>query len=110
MMIAVVRVRGIPDTGRRVSDTLESLRLEKKHSCVLLEDNSSNRGMLDAVKDYVAYGDVDEETAEKLREQGEAPFSLSPPSKGFRDPKTGYNQGGSLGERDDMEELLERML
>ncbi|MDY6773922.1 MAG: uL30 family ribosomal protein, partial [Candidatus Nanohaloarchaea archaeon] len=105
-----VRVRGIPDTGRKVSETLESLRLDRKHSCVLLKDNSSNRGMLNAVKDYVAYGEVEEETVEKLEEEGSQPFSLSPPSKGFRDPKTGYRQGGSVGERDDMDELLERML
>lgn len=109
-MIAAVRVRGVPDTPRNVSDTLESLRLRSRHSCVLLEDTDSNRGMLNAVKDYVAYGEVDEDTVSRLQERGEQPFRLSPPSKGFRNPKRGYAQGGSLGKRDDMDELIGRMV
>lgn len=38
------------------------------------------------------------------------PFRLSPPSKGFKDSRRHYNQGGSLGQRDDMDELLRRMI
>lgn len=109
-MLAAVRVRGVPDTGRKVSDTLESLRLTKKNACVLLEDTESNRGMLEVARDHVAYGKVDEDTVENLRERGSEPFGLSPPSKGFRDPKRQYSEGGSAGKRDDMDELLDRMV
>lgn len=108
-MLAAVRVRGLPDTPRKVSDTLESLRLDRKNTCVLLEDTDSSRGMLRAVRNHVAYGEVSDETVSNLGERGSSPFRLSPPSRGFRGPKRGYNQGGSLGERDDMDELLERM-
>lgn len=35
---------------------------------------------------------------------------LTPPSKGYKDTRRGFNQGGSLGDREDaMEQLLRRM-
>ncbi len=109
-MLATVLVRGGPDTPRTVLETLESLRLTQKNACVLLEDTETNRGRLEAVKDYVAYGPVDDETVAMLEEQGDPPFTLSPPSKGFRDTRQRYGQGGAVGERDDMDDLLGRML
>ncbi|MDY6761536.1 MAG: uL30 family ribosomal protein [Candidatus Nanohaloarchaea archaeon] len=108
-MLAAVRVRGIPDTPENVSATLESLQLTQKNACVVLEDTDSNRGMLDAAKDFVAYGEVSEETADTLGIDG-GPVRLSPPSGGFKDPKRQYGQGGSVGKRDDMDALLDRML
>ncbi|MDY6769061.1 MAG: uL30 family ribosomal protein [Candidatus Nanohaloarchaea archaeon] len=108
-MLAAVRIRGIPDTPENVSATLEKLQLTQKNACVVLEDTESNRGMLNAVKDFVAYGEIDEGTVDALDADGE-PVRLSPPSGGFRDPKRRYGQGGSVGERDDIDELLERML
>ncbi|MDY6769802.1 MAG: uL30 family ribosomal protein [Candidatus Nanohaloarchaea archaeon] len=109
-MLAAVRVRGVPDTPRSVSDTLQSLNLEQKHACVLLEDTAATRGMLDAVKDFVAYGPVEDDTVAALQERGDAPFHLSPPSGGFSDPKRRVGQGGSVGKREDMDDLLDRML
>ncbi len=151
-MIAAVRVRGVPDTGRKVSETLESLRLHNKNNCVLLQDTDSNRGMLRQAENHVAYGEISTETLETLlRERGKAhgnpmeeeldgfghgsveelaealesgevsparlhslglqlPFRLSPPSKGWQDPGQQYSSGGSTGKRDDMDELLKRMV
>lgn len=109
-MLAAVRVRGVPDTPQNVAATLETLRLTQPNSCVLLEDTEANRGMLEAVKDYVAYGAVADGTVSMLQDEGSQPFTLSPPSKGFRDTRTRYGQGGSVGERDDMDDLLERMV
>ncbi len=108
-MLAAVRVRGIPDTPDNVSATLESLQLTKKHMCVVLDDDDTARGMLDTVKDFVAYGEVSDETVEAL-DADNGPVRLSPPSGGFADPKRRYGQGGSVGNRDDMDELLDRML
>lgn len=151
-MLAAVRVRGIPDTRKRMADTLRSLRLHNKHNCMLYPDTESTRGMLQQAKDYIAYGAVSDETAErllakrgtvhgnplaeeldtlgydsvadvvaaladedislgKLHSDGlQVPFRLSPPSKGFKDGKRHYNQGGSVGKRDDMDELIGRMV
>lgn len=150
-MLAAVRVRGVPDTRRKASGTLQSLRLQSPNSCVVLPDTDANRGMLQQVKDYVAYGGVDDEVVvELLRERGtvdgtaltdgidtlgydsvddlvaaladeevspgelhdrglDLPLRLSPPAKGYRDTKRHARQGGSLGERDDMADLLQRM-
>lgn len=125
-MLAAVRVRGVPDTPETVSHTLTSLNLDSRHSCVLLEDSASVRGMLDQARDYIAFGAVSDDTARTLIERRSdggdmdiddimdagisSPFHLSPPSNGFSDPRRGYGQGGSLGERDDMDRLLERMM
>lgn len=58
--------------------------------------------------DALENGDV---TLSKLRSKGlQVPFRLSPPSKGFKDSRRHYNQAGSLGERDDMDDLLKRMI
>lgn len=151
-LIAAVRVRGVPDTNRKASKTMQGLRLHNKHNCMLFEDTDANRGMLTRAKDYIAYGEVDTDTVEhllnkrgringnslddeaesfgyddvsaltealedgdislnKLHSKGlSIPFRLSPPSKGFKDSRRHYNQGGSLGQRDDMNDLLRRMI
>lgn len=63
---------------------------------------------IDALADALASGD---ETLRALADRGLAlPFRLSPPSNGFKDTRRHYRQSGSLGERDDMDELLRRML
>ncbi len=62
MKIAVVRVRGVRNVAPRIRKTFELLRLERPNHCVLVEDSPQNRGMLERVKDYVAYGPVAEET------------------------------------------------
>lgn len=151
-MLAAVRVRGVPDTGKKVSKTLQSLRLHNKNNCTLLRDSDSNRGMLDRARNHIAYGEVEADTVEALLEKrGQVhgnplseeldtlgydsvedlvaaledeeislgklhsdgmtlPIRLSPPSKGYSDPKRQYRQGGSVGKRDDMDDLLGRMM
>lgn len=151
-MLAAVRVRGVPDTPKNQSDTLQTLNLHNKNNCVILPDDEKQTGMLNAAKDYIAYGEVDRDTVKELlekrgsysgdrladsvdelgydsldelvdaledgettifqlRSQGvQVPFRLSPPSKGYKGSRRHYNQGGSLGQRDDMDELLRRMI
>lgn len=58
--LAVVLIRGLVSISPDVKKTLELLRLQKKHVCVVLEDNEVNQGMLKRVKDYVTYGSIDE--------------------------------------------------
>ncbi len=61
-MYAVVRVRGQVNVRASIEDTLKMLRLHRINHCVVLEDNTHNRGMIQKVKDYVAYGVIDAET------------------------------------------------
>jgi large subunit ribosomal protein L30 len=63
---AVVRLRGRHDIHRRIRDTLKMLRLHKKYHCVLIPENESYMGMLQKVKDYVAYGEINAEVLAEL--------------------------------------------
>ena len=115
-MIAAIRVRGNVDAGRKVSATLENINLERKNQCVVYEDTDSIRGMLNQAKDYITFGEVSEETLELLEERKGSEIesgdvvSLTPPSRGYKDTKKNVNQGGSLGERENLDSLLEKMV
>ncbi len=65
-MFAVVRIRGTVDVHKKIKETLELLRLHRRYHCVLVPDTPSYRGMLQVVKDYVAYGEADPETVAML--------------------------------------------
>lgn len=70
-MYAVVRVRGSINVRDSIADTLSMLRLHRVNHCVVLEDNPHNRGMLQKVKDFVAYGEIDAENlAQMLANRG----------------------------------------
>ena len=115
-MIAAVRLRGDVDVSTKLSDTLDSLNLNKRNSCVLVdEDNDAAVGMLEQARNFITYGEVSEETLQKIEEkEGEAEpgtsLGLRPPSGGFKDTRKHVNAGGALGQREDMDELLQRML
>lgn len=65
-MFAVIRVRGIRKVAPRIKRTLELLRLHKPNHCVLVSESPATLGMLQKVKDYVAYGVVDDKMIAKL--------------------------------------------
>ncbi|MCS7122136.1 MAG: 50S ribosomal protein L30 [Archaeoglobaceae archaeon] len=70
-MLAVVRLRGTVEVHGKIDYTLKLLRLHKRYHCVLVPDTRSYRGMLNVVKDYIAYGEIDAETLSMLlRERG----------------------------------------
>ncbi len=70
-MYAIVQVRGTVNTRREIKDTLKMLRLHHINHCVLVPDSPAYLGMIRKVKDFVAYGEVDEETlAQILRTRG----------------------------------------
>lgn len=60
--IAVIRVRGVRQVNPKIVRTLELLRLNKPNHCVVVEDSKQMMGMLNIVKDYVTYGNIDEKT------------------------------------------------
>ncbi len=68
-MLAVIRIRGKLDKSRDVKETFNRLRLRKKHVCVLLAENESNKGMIHKVKDFVTYGEIDKATLKELLEK-----------------------------------------
>ena len=66
MKLAVVRLRGTVNVPREIEDTLRMLRLNRVNHCVIVDDNPHYRGMIQKVKDYVAWGEIDAETLELL--------------------------------------------
>jgi len=129
--LAVVLVRGMVKVVEPVKDTLAMLNLHRKNHCVVIDDNASNQGMLAKVKDYIAWGQIDDATfAELVHKRGQLLvgmgkglevngkkykrfFALHPPRKGFerKGIKTSFKAGGALGYRGEkINDLLKRML
>jgi len=67
-MYAVVRLRGQVNVRYTIEDTMKMLRLHKVNHCVLVPENPHFKGMVQKVKDYVAYGKVDAETLVEILE------------------------------------------
>ena len=138
--ISVVLVRGLVGVTQKVKDTLTLLHLNRKNSCVVVDDTPSVRGMIRKVKDFVTWGPISVELfAELVEKKGEEYqgrlqdskgkysykvlsvngknykpyFRLHPPRKGFgrKGVKVAFKVGGALGDRGDkMEDLVKRML
>ena len=68
MTYAVIRVRGQPDVNYNIQHTMTLMNLTRVNHCVIVPENDSTKGMLQVVKDYCTWGEVDEATlAEMLR-------------------------------------------
>lgn len=115
-MIAAVKVRGNVDVPKPVEDTMTNLGLKNRNQIVVFEKDGSVEGMMNKAKDYVTYGEISEEVVEMLEERYDGDvehgtvISARPPSKGYRSTKRGFGQGGSLGKRPSVDDLVKRMV
>ncbi|MDD5012748.1 MAG: hypothetical protein PHQ66_03855 [Candidatus Nanoarchaeia archaeon] len=115
-MICVIRIHGEVKIRKAVVETLNRLNLKKKYTCIAIEKPTEiEMGMIENVKDFVAYGEIDKETYKKLvaarGKQGTKFFRLHPPRGGI-DSKKHFGVGkGVLGNHgNDISKLLLRML
>ena len=139
-MIAVIRIGGLVKVKKPIAETLYRLRLRRKYSCILVDEkNKEVMDMVKKVKDYVAYGNINQETLVKLlkarmqvldkkqvrdadviakeiingknlEELGlKSFFRLHPPRKGIKS-KLHYPKGVLGDNKDDINKLIERML
>ncbi len=149
-MFAIVRLRGEVNTRPEIRDTLDMLRINRINHCVVVKEDPHFRGMIQKVKDYVAWGNIDEDTlamllerrgrlsgnrrlteqflkekgygsvkdlakavnsgAVGLKELGVKPvFRLHPARKGLKSTKKTAQQGGDLGFREDIADLIVKM-
>jgi large subunit ribosomal protein L30 len=127
--LAVILVRGRVNVKQRVKETLDLLRLKRKNHCLVVEDTPIVRGMIQLVKDYITWGEIDDKTfTELVEKRGEEYngretdrkgkitynkwfvqngrkykkyFRLNPPRKGFgrKGIKMPFLRGGALGYR-----------
>ncbi len=80
-LYAAIRLRSGIKASREIKDTLMLLNLRYINNCVLLPKNDSIKGMLEKVKDYITYGEIDLETLtllleKKLRKIGDKKVTL----------------------------------
>ncbi len=76
--IAIIRLRGSEGVKVSINDTMRMLKMLKKHVCVVYDKTPVILGMAVKCKDYVTYGEIDEETHKLLLEK-----------RPVNDPKTG---------------------
>ncbi|PUA33402.1 MAG: 50S ribosomal protein L30 [Zestosphaera tikiterensis] len=65
-LYVIVRLRGRVDVPPDVEATLKLLRLTRKYTAVIYPKTDSIDGMLDVVKDWVTWGEIQAETLKKL--------------------------------------------
>jgi len=123
--LAVIRIRGPVRVRGVVEDTMKRLNLFTRNSCVVVPKTPGVLGMVMKAKDYVTYGEIDDETlkllkekrGKKAKESGEEVakkfFALHPPRGGFerKGIKKSFNVGGALGYRGrKINDLIKRMV
>jgi large subunit ribosomal protein L30 len=149
-MFAIVRLRGEVNVRPEIKDTLEMLRIHRVNHCVVVKEDAHYRGMIQKVKDYVAWGKIDEDTLALLLERRgrlsgnrrltekylestpyrsfrdlasalnsgsvslkeleiKPIFRLHPARKGLKTTKKTAQQGGDIGFRQDLADLIKRM-
>jgi large subunit ribosomal protein L30 len=69
MAFAAIRIRGHVNVHPKIKKTLHLLNLNRANHCVLLPESKSAKGMLQTAKDYITWGEVNDETIAKLLEK-----------------------------------------
>ena len=150
-MFAIIRLRGEVNLRPEIKSTLEMLRMHRVNHCIVVREDEHFRGMIQKVKDYVAWGKIDDQTlamllerrgrlsgnrrltedflkektayrsfaelaaalnsgATSLKDLGIKPiFRLHPARKGLKTIKKTAQQGGDLGFRADLADLIKKM-
>lgn len=120
--VAIIRIRGLVNIDDQKKKTFELLSLHRKNYCVVKDNKPEVVKMIDKIKDFVTWGEIDENTFKELQEKkGEKTpegklkpfFRLHPPIGGFERGgiKKQYKNGGVLGNRKDkIKDLIQKML
>jgi large subunit ribosomal protein L30 len=64
MAYAVIRIRGSVGVNSGILTTMKVMRLQRVNHMVILPKNDTVKGMLQKCKDYVTWGEIDQETLE----------------------------------------------
>ena len=66
--IVVIRITGKQGLTEKIKDTFKLLRLYKKYSCIIVPNKPTYTGMINKVKDFVTWGEIDLPTIQLLLE------------------------------------------
>ena len=113
-MICVIRIHGQVGLKKEIVETLSRLKLRKKYSCIVIEKPTKEQlGMIKKVRDFAAFGEINEETYKKLKEKRKTKiknfFRLHPPRKGIKS-KLHFPKGVLGDNKEKINELVGRML
>ena len=113
-MILVIRIAGKVKNKEKDNETLKRLKLEKKFSSTLIDEQDSVRiGMVNSVSHMVSFGTVNEEFIKKLNSKRNPKnniYFLHPPIGGFKKSSKVAYPKGILGNNPDITKLAEKML
>jgi len=115
-MIAVIRIKGQVGLDKKIVETFNRLKLRKKYSCVVIKEPTKEQlGMVEKLRNFVAYGEINDETykelVEKRGKKSKTFFRLHPPRKGIDSKKHFGVHKGVLGDnKDKINDLIKRML
>lgn len=135
-LYAAVMLKGTVTVDRQIVDTLKNLRLSTVNNCIIVPADGTYSGMLKRVATHVTWGEVTQETLEKLLEKkgdvdgkkakslavkafkDNAPdvselkpvFKLSPPSGGLKSVRIHYPRGDMGYRGEEINRLLLRMI
>jgi large subunit ribosomal protein L30 len=139
-LIVLIRIKGCVLVRHNFEETLSRLRLRRKYACSLVMPTTQVKGMIEKVKYYIAYGEIDETTLEKLLQEraqklgdkhpkinakeiakelmqgkkltdfGLKPFFRLHPPRKGIDSKEQYPKGVLGNNKSDINKLIERML
>lgn len=136
-MILVIRISGMVDVPKEINETLYRLRLRRKYSAVLIKPTVENLKLLKHIRNFVAYGDINQETLKELIEKRAVSnkkidsskiiseldkkdlkdinikpfFRLHPPRGGIKSKLHFPAKGGVLGDnKEKINDLVRRML
>ena len=65
-LIAVIRIHGKTGLKKGIKDTFSMMRLYKKNNCIIIPNSPDMVGMINKVKEYVTWGEINEETIKIL--------------------------------------------
>lgn len=97
-MKVVIRMKGLVGVEKTMVNSLDRLMLRKRFSCILLPEKEMDK--IFNVKDFVAYGDIDEKTLKMLLaargKKGNKKLDAVPESlvKGLMEEKTTLRKEG----------------
>ncbi len=139
-MIIAIRIAGMVEIPDKIQSALDHMRLRRKYSAILLDENKENLMLLQNVRNFIAFGQISKENLmklvslrgqpvdskkkidvnhvidslgkNKLSELGLKPFFRLHPPRGGIESKKHYGVGkGVLGDnKENINKLLERML
>ncbi|HTY43953.1 MAG TPA: uL30 family ribosomal protein [Patescibacteria group bacterium] len=114
-MIAIIRIAGRVGIRNNAVETFNRLNLKRKYSCIVFTNpTNQERGMLERIKDMVAYGTINKETYDELVKKRASKiknvFRLHPPRGGVKSTKMHYPKGVLGNNHEDINKLIVRML